>query len=252
MINLLHDNVKVIHFSFFCHGNNKLLCISECISQYKSSWTAQSPDPRLDPLRAQTSSCRSRLVLALAFPTSSPSDSSSSPIPPSESRPSCDFDTWQILASPLKQLLITGSRSVVATTSLPGFSVAESRPAFIQTCSLGELWPHSDPIAQNLFLCQDPPPQTHTHGHTHLHPISACPAVDFIIACLCSKASTNSIKLKYEVVTTVWLTSCQSVCWLVLSTFSFSPWLEAHHQTMPLKMWSCDICFYRKSPMIWC
>lgn len=141
-------------------------CVSECISQYKSSWTAQSPDPRLDPLRAQTSSCRSRLVLALAFPTSSPSDSSSSPIPPSESRPSCDFDTWQILASPLKQLLITGSRSVVATTSLPGFSVAESRPAFIQTCSLGELWPHSDPIAQNLFLCQDPPPNTHTRTHT--------------------------------------------------------------------------------------
>lgn len=44
-----------------------------------------------------------------------------------------------MLASVLKQLLITGRGNVVATASLPGFSVVESRPAFI-------LQPRSDPI----------------------------------------------------------------------------------------------------------
>lgn len=83
----------------------------------------------------------------------------------------CGFDTWEILASPLKQLLITGRVNVVATTSLPGFSLAESRSAFIQTCSLGELWPLSDPIT----FVKDP----------HL-PISAGPAVDVIFICLAS------------------------------------------------------------------
>lgn len=109
---------------------------------------------RRPPSEAQTSRCCFRLVLAL--PTSSTSDSSSSPVWLSERRQS------EILASLLKQLLITGSGNVVATTSLPGFSLAESRPALIQTCSLGELWPRSDPITSNLFLCQDlhnnPPP----------------------------------------------------------------------------------------------
>lgn len=36
----------------------------------------------------------------------------------------CGFDTWEILASTLKQLLITGIGNVVATSGLPGVSLA--------------------------------------------------------------------------------------------------------------------------------
>lgn len=64
------------------------------------------------------------------------------------------LDVWEILAAPLKQLLITGSSDVVATTWLPGFSQSESLPAFIQASRLGELWPRLNPIGRNLLFSQ--------------------------------------------------------------------------------------------------
>lgn len=112
------------------------------------------PPPKLKP-----SSCCFRLVLALdvahqlsqwLFQLFSQFTGSG------RQNEDCGFDAWEILASPLKQLLITGRVNVVATTSLPGFSLAESRSAFIQTCSLRELWPLSDPITCSFVRIPSP------------------------------------------------------------------------------------------------
>lgn len=143
---------------------------------------AEPPNTRPDSSEAQTPSWCVRPVLAL--PISSTSDSSSSQIRPSERIRSCGCNTWEVLASPLKQLLITGS----VKSGCYQFT-ARILSGWVTVCFHPDL---KDPIACNLFLCKDP--------HYNTHP-QYQPAWLFSFVW----ASTNSIKAK------VWSTRFKNV-----------------------------------------